>query len=90
MLRSKEREQSPTGQASKEQKTPQGTAKGGKAKGKEKDKADKSKPGASNSRPPSVTFDITKPHWTLRIVSDAPAAVSISHNIHRISAIPFY
>ena len=80
VTKSKEREQSPSGgQATKEQKTPQGTAKGGKAKGKEKaDKADKSKAGGAASRPASVTFDVGKPHWTLRVVSDAPAAVRIT------------
>ena len=77
MLKSKEREQSPSGQASKEQKTPQGTAKGGKSKGKEKaDKGDKSKAAGNASRPASVSFDVGKPHWTLRVASDAPAAVS--------------
>lgn len=45
--------------------------KGGKDKGgKDKDKNDK------GSRPPSQQFDINKPHWTLRIVSDASNAVS--------------
>ena len=80
VTKSKEREQSPSGgQATKEQKTPQGTAKGGKAKGKEKaDKADKSKAGGAASRPASVTFDVGKPHWTLRVVSDAPAAVRVT------------
>lgn len=72
----KERDQSPSGAAAKEQKTPQGTAKGGKAKGKDKtDKADKSKAAGATSRPPSVSFDVGKPHWTLRVVSDAPSAV---------------
>jgi len=77
-MKAKDREQSPSGQAAaKEQKTPQGTAKGGKAKGKEKiDKNDKTKAGGISSRPSSVSFDVAKPHWTLRIVSDAPAAVS--------------
>lgn len=81
MSRSKEREQSPNAHTSKEQKTPQGTAKGGKAKSKDKsDKVEKGK-GGSVSRPPSVSFDITKPHWTLRVVSDAPTAVSLSHDV---------
>ena len=45
-----------------------------KTKGKGKDKGDKGKKD-SNSRPPSVNFDPTKPNWTLRFVSDASAAV---------------
>lgn len=86
VTKSKEREQSPSGgggPAAKEQKTPQGTAKGGKAKGgKDKaEKADKTKAGGATSRPASVTFDVGKPHWTLRVVSDAPAAVSITRNV---------
>ena len=40
--------------------------KGGKA-GKDKDKG---------SRPASQQFDITKPNWLLRVVSDGSAAVS--------------
>jgi hypothetical protein len=44
-----------------------GKDKGGKAKGKEKEKG---------SRPPSQQFDMTKPHWVMRIVSDGNAAVS--------------
>ena len=43
--------------------------KGGKDKGKDKD--------GKGSRPPSQQFDLMKPHWTLRVVSDANAAVSI-------------
>ena len=45
--------------------------KGGKGKGGkgEKDKG---------SRPPSQQFDITKPNWTLRVVSDGSAAVCIT------------
>lgn len=45
--------------------------KGGKAgKGdKDKDKA---------SRPPSQQFDVNRPNWTLRVVSDGAAAVSVS------------
>ena len=45
--------------------------KGGKGKGGkgEKDKG---------SRPPSQQFDITKPNWTLRVVSDGIAAVCIA------------
>ncbi|CAG2214031.1 Androglobin [Mytilus edulis] len=38
--------------------------KGGKDKGKDKDKDGK------GSRPPSQAFDQSKPHWTLRVVSD--------------------
>lgn len=78
VLRVKDRDHSPSGQAAKEQKTPQGTAKGGKGKGKDKaEKGDKGKGGGGGqSRPQSVSFDIGKPHWTLRVVSDAPAAVS--------------
>lgn len=44
--------------------------KGGKDKGKDKDKDGK------GSRPPSQAFDQTKPHWTLRVVSDEKEAVS--------------
>lgn len=42
--------------------------KGGKDKGKDKD--------GKGSRPPSQQFDHGKPHWSLRIVSDANAVVS--------------
>ena len=57
--------------------TAKGKAKGGKEKGgKDKDKDTK------GSRPPSQSFDITKPHWTLRVVSDAVAFVSISIEEH--------
>lgn len=42
-------------------------AKGGKDKGKDKD--------GKGSRPPSQQFDLGKPHWTLRIVSDGNAVV---------------
>ena len=49
-------------------------------KGKEKDKGGKGGKGSKEkekggSRPPSQQFDFTKPNWTLRIVSDASAAV---------------
>lgn len=88
VLKSKEREQSPSGQTAKEQKTPQGTAKGGKGKSKEKaDKGDKSKPTGGASRPASVSFDVGKPHWTLRVVSDAPAAVSICFTLNMSATI---
>ena len=40
--------------------------KGGKGKGAKGDKG---------SRPPSQQFDVTKPNWTLRVVSDGSAAV---------------
>ncbi|KAL4233261.1 hypothetical protein ACF0H5_007945 [Mactra antiquata] len=43
--------------------------KGGKDKGKDKD--------GKGSRPPSQQFDLGKPHWTLRIVSDANAVEDI-------------
>ncbi|KAK0044580.1 androglobin-like isoform X19, partial [Biomphalaria pfeifferi] len=43
----------------------------GKEKGaKEKEKGQESR----LSRPPSQTFDLSKPHWTLRVVSDTFAA----------------
>jgi hypothetical protein len=45
----------------------------GGAKGKDKGK-DKDQKG---SRPSSQQFDHTKPHWNLRIASDASGAVSI-------------
>lgn len=81
VLKTKEREQSPSGQTAKEQKTPQGTAKGGKGKGKDKaDKGDKAKPSGATSRPASVSFDVGKPHWTLRVVNDAPSAVSTQYS----------
>ena len=41
--------------------------KGAKDKGKDKD--------GKGSRPPSQQFDLGKPHWTLRVVSDANAVV---------------
>ena len=47
-------------------------AKGGKGG---KDKGGKDKDG-KGSRPPSQQFDIGKPHWTLRVVSDASCSVS--------------
>ena len=69
----KERAPSPT----KEKQQPasvktKGGGKGGKSEkgGKEKEKA------GSGSRPGSQQFDFTKPHWTLRVVSDQAAAVS--------------
>ncbi|XP_060593126.1 androglobin-like isoform X19 [Ruditapes philippinarum] len=43
--------------------------KGGKDKGKDKD--------GKGSRPPSQQFDLGKPHWTLRVVSDANAVEDI-------------
>ena len=60
----------------KSEKTPAASDKGGKAgkggkgakdKGKDKD--------GKGSRPQSQQFDLGKPHWTLRIVSDANAVV---------------
>uniref|UniRef100_A0A2C9K873 Uncharacterized protein n=1 Tax=Biomphalaria glabrata TaxID=6526 RepID=A0A2C9K873_BIOGL len=46
----------------------------GKEKGaKEKEKGQESR----LSRPPSQTFDLSKPHWTLRVVSDTFAAEEI-------------
>ena len=50
-------------------------AKGGKGG---KDKGGKDKDG-KGSRPPSQQFDIGKPHWTLRVVSDASCSVSNFH-----------
>ncbi|XP_053396619.1 androglobin-like isoform X26 [Mercenaria mercenaria] len=43
--------------------------KGGKDKGKDKD--------GKGSRPPSQQFDLGKPHWSLRVVSDANAVEEI-------------
>lgn len=48
----------------------------GKAKGKEKP-GTKDKKMSESSRPPSQQFDVSKPHWILRFVSDAAAAVSV-------------
>ena len=59
--------------AAKAEKTP--------AASKTKDKVGKGKGGKGDkdksSRPPSQQFDITKPNWTLRVVSDGSAAVHI-------------
>ncbi|XP_041351984.1 androglobin-like isoform X2 [Gigantopelta aegis] len=71
----KERAPSPT----KEKQQPatniklKGGGKGGKS---EKGSKDKDKAG-SGSRPGSQQFDFTKPHWTLRVVSDQAAAEDI-------------
>lgn len=56
-------------------------------KGKEKDKGGKGKDKAAkekdkSSRPPSQQFDHSKPNWTLRVVSDATAAVSQICSLH--------
>ena len=61
----------------KAEKAPAAADKGKGAKGGKggKDKTGKDKDG-KGSRPPSQQFDLTKPHWTLRIVSDASCAVS--------------
>ncbi|XP_035827266.1 androglobin [Aplysia californica] len=69
----KERPPSPP----KVEKTP--AAAGGKAKpkaGKDKGGKDKGQEG-KGSRPSSQQFDITKPNWTLRVVSDAVTAEEI-------------
>ena len=66
----KERPPSPA----KNEKAASGTSSKAKAKGKDKDKGSKEK--AHGSRPPSQQFDLTKPNWTLRIVSDGIASVS--------------
>ena len=67
----KNREPSPPKPAADAKKDTKGGAKGG-AKGG--GKADKGKAGDkgkdAGSRPDSVTFDITKAHWSMRIVSD--------------------
>lgn len=70
----KERAPSPPREkAAKDTKTSK-AAKGGK------DKGGKDKDGKS-SRPPSQQFDISKPFWVLRFVSDASAVVSnVQHN----------
>ena len=62
----------------KAEKAPAAADKGKGAKGGKggKDKAGKDKDG-KGSRPPSQQFDLTKPHWTLRIVSDASSSVSL-------------
>ena len=53
----------------------------GADKNKGKDKKGKAPKGQEKvkegSRPPSTTFDHTKPHWNLRIVSDGTASVSL-------------
>ena len=69
---SKERPPSPP----KQEKTQASTGSKDKGKGgKGKDKG-KDKDGKGGSRPPSQQFDNSKPHWTLRIVSDAAAEVN--------------
>ena len=40
-------------------------------------KADKEKDVKLSSRPPSQHFDLSKPNWLLRVVSDATSAVSV-------------
>ena len=49
-----------------------------------KSKIQKSKTPASNapSRPASSAFDVLKPHWVLKWVSDATMAVSASYFFH--------
>ena len=71
----KDRAQSP----SKESKSQISDAKGAaKAKQQTKDKPDKKKGDkAAASRPTSSGFDISKPHWTLKWVSDSANADSI-------------
>ena len=65
-------------------------SKGKQAKGA-KDKGAKDKGGdGKSSRPSSQQFDITKPNWTLRVVSDAVAAVSlkllnIKHELYNVA-----
>ena len=61
----------------KAEKAPAAADKGKGAKGGKggKDKSGKDKDG-KGSRPPSQQFDLTKPHWTLRVVSDASCSVS--------------
>lgn len=58
-----------------EKNAPQAASKKDKAAKGKGGKNDKEKGGGS--RPPSTQFDIAKPHWTLRVVSDGHAAVSI-------------
>lgn len=77
LIKPKEREPSPSSQASKDQKAansnaakPKAAAKGG-AKGDKQAGAAATAPKEKTSRPPSVMFDAVKPHWILRIVSDA-------------------
>jgi hypothetical protein len=66
----KERPASPA-----KEKSPAATQKG-KPKGKPDKGAAKDKVETKSSRPPSQQFDVTKPHWTLRVVVDASIAVS--------------
>ena len=63
----------------KTEKAPAAADKGKGAKGGKgaKDKGGKDKDG-KGSRPPSQQFDIGKPHWTLRVVSDASCSVSMT------------
>ena len=63
----------------KTEKAPAAADKGKGAKGGKggKDKGGKDKDG-KGSRPPSQQFDIGKPHWTLRVVSDASCSVSMA------------
>ncbi|KAK3097303.1 hypothetical protein FSP39_008511 [Pinctada imbricata] len=59
--------------APKQEKTQASSSSKDKGKGaKGKDKG-KDKDGKGGSRPPSQQFDNSKPHWTLRVVSDAAA-----------------
>ena len=53
--------------------------KGSKPKDKDKEKAKNPKgttPAVASSRPASSAFDITKPHWILKWVSDESTGVS--------------
>ncbi|KAK3803170.1 hypothetical protein RRG08_067346 [Elysia crispata] len=68
----KERPPSPP----KVEKTPAGGSKTKAKGGKDKGGKDKGQDG-KGSRPSSQQFDITKPHWTLRVVSDAVTAEEI-------------
>jgi hypothetical protein len=71
---SKDRVSSP----SKDSKANNANSESGKAAAAKaaKAKAKAAKP-AAVSRPASSQFDITKPHWTLRILSDSDKAVTI-------------
>ena len=60
-----------------------GKEKGGKKMG---GKGDKEKDAKSTSRPPSQHFDLSKPNWLLRVVSDASSAVSVHSHSDRVFA----
>lgn len=61
----------------KTEKSPPAAGQKGKPKGSKPEKGSKDKASENKgSRPSSQQFDLTKPHWSLRVVIDAGAAVS--------------